>query len=182
MSIILKLKIRIARIDEIDPIEALMKRSMQFLGKGHYTEAQIDSCCKYVCVPDKQLIEDGSFFVVETEQGHLAGCGGWSFRNKLYAGPSALSHQTSQLDPATDPARIRAMFIDPNYSGQGIGSLILKHSESAAKERGFYKGALGATMSGFAFYQAKGWEPVSEENAPLPDGTTIKVIQMAKNL
>ncbi|MCP5506315.1 MAG: GNAT family N-acetyltransferase [Chlamydiales bacterium] len=110
----------------------------------------------------------------------MVGCGGWSFRDKLYAGPAQTSIEGNKLNPAKDPARIRAMFIDPSCSGQGIGSLILKHSEMSANAMGFTKGALGATMSGFAFYQAKGWSKISEEMALLPNGIKIKVIQMEK--
>lgn len=174
------MKIRLAKVCEIDQIETLMKRSMEVLGVGHYSKIQINSCRQYVCIPDRQLIEDETFFVVETAEGAVVGCGGWSFRDKLYAGPKELSQNGEKLNPLTDPARIRAMFIDPGYSGQGIGSLILEHSERAAQAKGFTRGALGATISGFAFYQAKGWQQVSEESAPLPNGVSIKVIQMEK--
>jgi GNAT superfamily N-acetyltransferase len=72
------------------------------------------------------------------------------------------------------------MFTDSSYSGKGIGTLILDQSEKAAKSHGFSKGALGATLSGLSFYTAKGWNKISEEQAVLPDGTEIQVIQMEK--
>ncbi len=172
--------IRLARINEVEQIEALMKSSMKALGVGHYSTNQINSCCQFVCVPDQQLIEDETFFVVLTKTGAIVGCGGWSFRDKLYAGPSETPRKAEKLNPLTDPARIRAMFVDPTYGGKGIGSLILNHSEKAAKAKGFTKGALGATLSGLSFYKAKGWNKVSEEEAILPDGTSIQVVQMEK--
>ncbi len=152
----MNLEIRLAEINELGQIEALMKRSMKALGVGHYSKDQVDSCCQFVCVPDQQLIEDKTFFVVITETGSLVGCGGWSFRNKLYAGPAEASSKDDQLNPLTDPARIRAMFVDPSYSGKGIGSMILNESENAARKKGFFKGALGATISGLSFYTKKG--------------------------
>ena len=172
--------IRLANLNDLEQIEALMKRSMETLGKGHYSEAQIDSCCQFVCVPDRQLIEDKTFFVVETEAGMLVGCGGWSFRNKLYARPTDVPQKIHQLNPLTDLARIRAMFTDPICGGKGIGSMILNQSEKSAKAQGFSKGTLGATLSGLSFYTAKGWNKMSEEQAVLPDGTAIQVIQMEK--
>jgi len=75
--------------------------------------------------------------------------------NKLYAGPAEASSKDDQLNPLTDPARIRAMFVDPSYSGKGIGSMILNESENAARKKGFFKGALGATISGLSFIQKK---------------------------
>lgn len=172
--------IRLAKITELKQIEVLMKSSMKVLGVGHYSSDQINSCCQFVCVPDQQLIEDRTFFVVLTNDGTMVGCGGWSFRSKLYAGPSETPKKAEQLNPVHDPARIRAMFVDPAYSGKGVGSLILSHSEKVAKAKGFTKGALGATLSGFSFYKAKGWDKVSEEEALLPDGTSIQVVQMEK--
>jgi len=176
----MSLTIRQAELNDLAPIEALMKRSMKILGVGHYFEEQIASCCQFVCVPDKQLIEDKTFFVVTTESGKIVGCGGWSFRNKLYAGPAEAPQKNDRLNPISDPARIRAMFSDPDYAGKGIGSMILEQSEKAAQANGFSKGALGATLSGLSFYMKKGWHRVSEEQAALPDGTTIKVVQMEK--
>jgi GNAT superfamily N-acetyltransferase len=177
----MNITIRLAEPTDLEQIETLMKRSMKILGAKSYSEKQIQSCCQFVCIPDRELIEDKTFFVVETDIGTLVGCGGWSFRNKLYAGPKEVSVENDLLNPLTEPARIRAMFVDSEYSSKGIGSLILDHSERAAKRHGFSQGALGATLSGLSFYKAKGWKSVSEEQAILPDGISIQVIQMQKN-
>src|SRR3982751_2423466 len=136
--------IRQAEFTDLEQIESLMKRSMKILGAGHYSAKQICSCSQFVCVPDQQLIKDKTFLVVVTEIGRVVGCGGWSFRTKLYAGSSEVPQKNDRLNPLTDPARIRAMFTDPDYSGKGIGSLILVQSEKAAQANGFSKGALGA--------------------------------------
>jgi GNAT superfamily N-acetyltransferase len=175
------MNLRLATLADFDSIEALMKRSMKVLGVGHYSPEQIDACSQFVCIPDKQLIEDQTYYVVE-ENGVLSGCGGWSFRNKLYAGPSDTPQKSNRLDPSKDPARIRAMFIDPLYSGKGIGSQILNASEQAARSNGFLHGALGATVSGIAFYLAKGWKETLDEMVPLPNGVAIRVVQMEKSL
>lgn len=173
--------LRLAKLSDLTSIEALMKQSMKILGVGHYSPEQIDACSQFVCVPDKQLIEDQTYYVVE-EDGSLIGCGGWSFRNKLYAGPADTPQKNNRLDPAKDSARIRAMFIDPLYSGKGIGSQILATSEHAARSHGFFQGALGATVSGIAFYRAKGWKEMLDEMVSLPNGVSIRVVQMVKSL
>jgi GNAT superfamily N-acetyltransferase len=176
------LSIRKATIIDVDKIELVMKTSMKSLGKGHYSEKQIQSSCEYVCVPDIQIIKDGTYYVVEDCVGVMIGCGGWSFRNTLYAGPQEEIQQDNILDPKKDLARIRAMFVLPSVSGKGVGSLILQTSEKAAKKLGFNRATLGATQSGLAFYKAKGWTAVNEEIATLPDGVSIEVTQMEKEL
>jgi GNAT superfamily N-acetyltransferase len=175
------LKIRKATIGDMKEIESVMKCSMEILGQGHYTPEQVLSSIKYVCVPDSQIIEDGTYYVVEDENNRILACGGWSFRNKLYAGPNTESQKDDRLDPKKDKARIRAMFFLPNISSKGLGTLILKTSEDAAKEYGFSQGALGATQSGLAFYKAKGWTVVKEDIAELPDGVNLQVTQMEKD-
>ncbi|OHE77707.1 MAG: hypothetical protein A3F67_12050 [Verrucomicrobia bacterium RIFCSPHIGHO2_12_FULL_41_10] len=178
-----KICIRLASKNDLPAIQALMKESMQVLGEGHYSMQQIQSCCQYVCVPDLQLIEDQTFFVVTIgDETTIVGCGGWSFRNTLYAGPSATPQKGDErLNPITDPARIRAMFVSPSQSGKGIGSKILSASEQAAKAYGFKKGILGATLSGLAFYQSKGWIATRTEQTTLPDGVVIDVVTMEKS-
>ena len=87
-----------------------------------------------------------------------------------------------KLDPKKDKARIRAMFVLPNISSKGIGTLILKTAEDAAKASGFSGATLGATESGLAFYKAKGWMALKEDIVMLPDGVKLKITQMEKDL
>ncbi len=174
-----KIDFRLATEEDLEDIEALMKRSMRILGQGHYSPQQIESCCQYVCVPELQLILDQTFFVVVLDK-RIVGCGGWSFRKTLYAGPSKSSQEAEILNPEKDQARIRAMFIEPSESGKGIGSLILAQSEKAAQECGFRSGVLGATLSGLSFYKSKGWSLLEKEFVTLPDGIVIEVITMEK--
>lgn len=172
--------IRPATREDMDSIEKLMKKSMRILGQGHYTKEQILSSCTHVCIPDEQVIDDGTYYLAETDDKVIIGCGGWSYRKTLFAGPKSKESKDSSLDPSTDPARIRAMFTDPNHSGKGVGSCILETSENAAKEYGFKKGVLGSTLSGLNFYKSKGWESVKKEESTLADGVKITVVHMLK--
>src|SRR5215212_1127895 len=52
---------------------------------------------------DTQLIDDGTYFVVESD-GDIAGCGGWSRRATLYGGNQTPGRASQLLDPAVDPA------------------------------------------------------------------------------
>lgn len=173
------MKTRQATSEDIELIENLMKRSMKNLGKDYYSEDQINSCLQFVCVPDRQLIDDKTFFVA-LDKGKIVGCGGWSFRDKLCAGPKDSAPECIELNPKVDPARIRAMFTDPVYKRQGIGSMILEASEESAKKSGFSKGVLISTAPGLDFYKAKGWHPIKEYLLTLADSIKIKVTEMHK--
>jgi GNAT superfamily N-acetyltransferase len=173
--------IRPARPDDIGPLRELQRSAMRALGAGHYNPAQVAAAVRYVCVPDPELIEDGTYLIAELD-GRPVGCGGWSLRRKGYAGPAESLSDAERLDPATEPTRIRAMFTAPDVACQGVGRAILEAAEDAARTAGFRRARLGATLSGEAFYRRSGYVEIGRELAPLPDGTALEVVLMEKNL
>jgi GNAT superfamily N-acetyltransferase len=154
---------------------------MRALGAGYYGPSEVEAAVRYVCVPDRDLIEDGTYLVALLD-GRLVGCGGWSLRRKHYAGPEGGEEGALQLDPLTEPTRIRAMFTAPEVARQGVGRAILAAAEGAAKAAGFSRARLGATLSGEAFYRRSGYVEIARETASLPDGTALAVILMEKGL
>ncbi len=77
--------IRIATFQDIPELKKLLDDSVRSLSKDYYTTSQIDSALKYIFGIDSQLIDDGSYYVVELD-GTIAGCGGWSRLKTLYGG------------------------------------------------------------------------------------------------
>ena len=118
------LVIRAARPADIRPLRELQAAAMRALGAGYYTPAQVEAAVRYVCMPDPELIDDGTYLVAELD-GRLVGCGGWSLRRKAYAGPAESQTDAERLDPLTEPTRIRAMFTMPDVVRQGVGRAIL---------------------------------------------------------
>jgi hypothetical protein len=110
------LLVRPARAADIGRVRDLQRAAMRALGAGYYSPAQVAAAVRYVCVPDPELIEDGTYLVAELD-GRLVGCGGWSLRRKPYAGPAQSRSDAERLDPATEPTRIRAMLTAPDVAG-----------------------------------------------------------------
>jgi GNAT superfamily N-acetyltransferase len=175
------LVIRPASLADIGPLRELQTSAMRALGAGYYTPAEVEAAVRYVCVPDRELIEDGTYLVAELDR-RLVGCGGWSLRRKHYAGPSERETDALRLDPRTEPTRIRAMFTAPDDARRGVGRALLTAAESAARAAGFGRARLGATLSGEAFYRRCGYVEIGRETAPLPDGTALAVVLMEKGL
>jgi GNAT superfamily N-acetyltransferase len=174
--------IRPATAGDLEPLRELQARSMRALGPGWYTPAEVEAAVRHVCVPDKGLIEDGTYLVAEQRDGRLVGCGGWSLRRKAYAGPADGTGDAERLDPCTEPTRIRAMFTAPEVARQGVGRAILAAAEEAARAAGFARARLGATLSGGRFYRRQGYAEFGRVIALLPDGTALAVILMEKRL
>lgn len=172
---------RIATPADLDALREVMRRSIETLQDSFLTPEQVRASHKVMGL-DTQLVSDGTYFVVERD-GRIAGCGGWSWRSTLYGGDSSVvSREPGPLDPATEPARIRAMYTDPDFARQGVGRLVLQLCERAAMAAGFSRATMMATMAGVPLYSACGYVPVEETHEASIDGVTVPLVRMEKTL
>jgi len=171
--------IRKATIDDLPAIERVMRASMSSLSANFYAAAQVPAAVQFIAVPDRQLIDDGTYYVV-VEDDAIVACGGWSWRKKLFTGTSDQDANVGDVDPVHDPARIRAMFVHPDYARRGLGRLILATSEEHARAMGFTRFELMATLPGVPLYEACGYERVEDVTLDLPDGTRLDCMRMSR--
>jgi GNAT superfamily N-acetyltransferase len=88
----------------------------------------------------------------------------------------------SLLDPATDPARIRAFYVHPAHARQGLGRLMLEHCSAAAHAAGFSRLELMSTMPGVPLYTAMGFTAFEESPLTMPDGVVLPMVRMGKSI
>ena len=170
---------RIARREDLDALRAVMDAAISELQRAYLDDGQIESS-RTIMGLDTQLVEDGTYFVAEVD-GHIAGCGGWSYRATLYGGDQTFGRSAALLDPATEPARVRAMYTHPDHTRKGVGRLILQLCEDAARAAGFTSTELMATLAGEPLYRACGYEPIE---AVVDDrgGVAVPLVRMGKRL
>jgi GNAT superfamily N-acetyltransferase len=65
-------KIRAAAAADIPRISAVMRESMASLGARFYDERQTRSAVEHIAIVDPQLIDDGTYYVVEEDAPHPA--------------------------------------------------------------------------------------------------------------
>lgn len=165
---------------DLPALRALMALAIDQLQQGFLTPEQIVAS-RAVMGLDTQLVADGTYLVVE-RGGVIVGCGGWSRRATLYGGDHSTSlRNPALLDPARDPAKIRAMYTHPRHARQGIGRLILATCEQAAAVAGFKAVELMATMSGIPLYQASGYTPIEPVEARVGE-VIVPLVRMGKPL
>jgi GNAT superfamily N-acetyltransferase len=162
---------RLAGLDDLPALQAVMAAAIGELQRGFLTPQQIESS-RMIMGLDTQLVADGTYFIVEAE-GQIAGCGGWSRRATLYGGDHTPGREPALLDPATDAARVRAMYTHPAFARRGVGRLILELCEAAAKAEGFKRLELMGTLSGKPLYESYGFAPIEDivddrGGAPVP--------------
>ena len=173
--------VRTATTADIPDIAALMDRAIGELQRGFLSEEEIASSRLSMGL-DTQLIADGTYVVVE-DAGRIVGCGGWSWRATLYGGDhNPALRNAAPLDPATDPARIRAMYTDPEYVRRGIGRMVLAANEAAAKAAGFGRAELMATLAGEPLYLACGYVPIERVTKMSEGGVPVPGVRMGRAL
>ena len=171
--------LRIATLDDEAAVDALMKESAAALFPRFYDAQQAPSAVRYVAQVDPILLADGTYFALE-DNGELVACGGWSRRDRLYTGSGESDGDARALDPSTEPARVRAMFVRADWTRRGLGRRILEECEDAARREGFRQLALMSTLPGLPLYLAYGFEPLEDVQVSLPDGVTIACVSMEK--
>ncbi len=172
---------RLATADDIPAIRTLMANAIGDLQRGFLTPAQIIAS-RAVMGLDTQLIADGCYFLLHDGEA-LAGCGGWSHRATLYGGDhSGALRDARVLDPAHDAARIRAMFTAPAFARRGVGRRLLALCEDAARQAGFMRAEMMATLAGEPLYRACGYAAIEQVEAAPVDGVAVPLIRMGKPL
>jgi GNAT superfamily N-acetyltransferase len=173
--------VRVATDADVPALHTLIAESVRGLSAGYYTPAQAESALVHVFGPDTQLIADGTYYVVESGA-TLVAAGGWSGRRTLYGGDQTKSSEDPALDPATEPARIRAFFVHPAWARRGLGRLMFEHCRSAARAAGFRELTLVATLPGVPLYEALGFVAQESFSVPMPNGIELPVTRMTREI
>jgi N-acetylglutamate synthase-like GNAT family acetyltransferase len=171
--------LRQATLADVPVLEALIAESARDLCQGDYTGAQIEAAIGTAWGVDRELIRDGTYFVVESD-GAIVACGGWSKRRTLFGGDAQPGRQSEVLDPTRDAARIRAFFVRPDWARRGLGVMLLERCEAEARAHGFRSAELVATLPGQRLYRAFGYIGDERVEYPLPGGLTITFVPMRK--
>jgi len=175
------LAIRLATLADRDVLQGLIARSARGLSTADYRPEQVEGALQGAFGVDSQLIDDGTYFVVE-EAGVIVGCGGWSFRKTLFGGDKRPERDAAELDPRTEPAKIRAFFVDPAHARRGIGTMLLEKCEAEARLRGFSRVELMSTLPGIRLYSARGYAGVQQIQYEVSPGVVIEFLPMSKRL
>jgi GNAT superfamily N-acetyltransferase len=170
---------RVATREDLPALQPVIEAAIGELQKGFLDAAQIESS-RAIMGLDTQLIDDGTYFLVENG-GRIAGCGGWSRRATLYGGDHSAGRDAALLDPAVEPAKVRAMYTHPDFARRGVGRQILTLCEDAARAEGFRVLDLMGTMAGRPLYEAAGFR-VIEQLSDDAGGVPVPLVRMRKTL
>ena len=170
---------RLATRADLPALEALMTVAIRELIGPLLDPPRVEASFEIMGV-DSRLIDDGTYYVLEDPAGRLLACGGWSRRATLFGGDHSAGRDARLLDPANEPARIRAMYTDPSFARRGLGRQVLGLCEDAARAAGFKRVALVATVAGEPLYRAAGYQIDRRIEVPTASGLTVPCAEMSK--
>jgi GNAT superfamily N-acetyltransferase len=172
--------LRQATLDDVPRLTRLVQASIRGFGASFYDDAQLRSSLEHLYGVDRQLIEDGTYFVIE-EGDNVVAAGGWSYRRTTFGGDQfGAARDATQRDPRLEPAAIRAFYVHPERKRRGLGRRLHDACEAAAHAAGFRRLELLSTEMGAVFYRELGYTRGETERAELPDGVRIPIIHMVK--
>ncbi|HWF19584.1 MAG TPA: GNAT family N-acetyltransferase [Verrucomicrobiae bacterium] len=170
---------RLACDEDIPAMETLIPLSVRALQANCYSVAQMDAAIGTIFGVDRQLIRDGTYFIVEREA-QILGCGGWSKRRSLYGSDALRTGPDPELDPKRDKARIRAFFVHPMWARRGIGRNIMMACEKAIVAAGFRGVEISATITGKLLYASFGYKTVEHYELHMAGNLRLPVVRMTK--
>lgn len=175
--------LRHARREDIPAIDAMHARSVQALSAGDYTAAEIEAILGHFGTYDPTLIDDGTYYVLEHEQ-QVIGSGGWSLRLPHGGVPQVTEAGGAGKAPpftlSPSSAKIRAIFVDPDYARLGLGSRLVRNAEAEAAAAGHHLLELWATLTGVPLYARLGYQDLGRLTVPCVNGAVITMVHMAK--
>lgn len=159
---------RLATPADEPALSTLMTLAIDRLQSTFLTPDQVRASHAFMGL-DSRLIVDGTYFVIQDGDA-IAGCGGWSRRATAYGGNHSAGRDDRLLDPATEAAKVRAMYTHPDHVRKGVGTLTLSLCEEAARAEGFRALELSATMAGVPLYRSFGFvdvRPFEDSGVPM---------------
>lgn len=191
--------VRKATLADVPALRILIAESTRKLHTSHYTPIQIEAALKYLYGVDTAIIIDGHYFVIDEPPSEtstplsqpsdvepkLIACGGWSNRKTLYGGDQYYAREDDILSPEKgDVAKIRAFFVHPEWARKGLGRLVLGACENAAREAGFTKAEMGATLAGVSFYERMGYSKLkgAKRIEVIGEDVEVELVRMKKDM
>jgi GNAT superfamily N-acetyltransferase len=154
-------RIRRGRPTDADALYAVEERAVRVLGRRVYNDSQIESWvqgnspARYV----EAMRDEGELFEVAVSR--LRGIVGFA---------------------ALKDRELRSLYVDPDWSGLGVGSALLRRAEAIIAAAGHDRVVIGASLAGLPFYEQRGYSVTRHRHWRSRGGLMIPAADMEKRL
>lgn len=162
--------IRVATPDDHSAVSELFEASYSVLLQGHYQRAELEAALPLLTRANPMLLASGTFFVANSVQASVVGCGGWT------------RERPGKGDTDSRLAHIRHFAIDPGYTRRGIGRALYEACETQARRAGIERFECYASLNAEGFYVALGFERIETIDLELAGGKTLPAVWMTRSI
>lgn len=165
-----RLTVRTAVPADREAVSRLLESSYSVLLRRHYPKALLDAALPMLKRANPTLLDCGTFFVAESDEGATLGCGGWT------------RERPGKGNTAARLAHMRHFATDPGHTRRGIGRALYKACEDQARHAGIKRFECYASLNAEGFYAALGFERIEIIDLELADRATLPAVWMTRSI
>ena len=162
--------LRVAVPSDEQAVGALLQASYTVLMAPWYDAELLQRALPLMTVANPQLLRSDSFYIVESENGAVVGCGGWS------------SEQPGSGRQAPGEAHIRHFATHPQWTRRGIAKTILARCFEDSRAEDVALMHCNAALGSEPFYAAAGFEAVGPIQIAMLANVFLPATRMRRSL
>lgn len=163
-------RIRRATLEDYPRLLDVTHRALREIATQRYAAQDVDQAIREGAWTLKQsLLETGNYFVAECD-GVVEGGIGWDLQS--------LGDTDEPIETLPGTASLRGLYINPDVTGRGIGSALLKFCMQDIHAAGHSHIELFASFVAESIFARYGFVPLCRQRLTLSDGTTLYGIRM----
>lgn len=167
------MRVRDATPDDVPDLRAVHEAAIRELGPTGYDDDQVDAWASGVESATYDVVDDPAFEFVVAEAESVVGFG-------------SLRREPPDGYEADVGGEVTGVYVHPDCAGRGVGTRLLCELETRARDAGLASLGLSASLNAVAFYDARGYQRVTEHDHEFSAGedtdVTGTVVEMVKHL
>jgi GNAT superfamily N-acetyltransferase len=164
------MRLRVATAGDSDAVSAVLAASYARLMAAAYPADLLARTLPAIGRANPALLESGLYYLVESEDGEIAGCGGWS------------PNPPGSRDVDPERAHIRHFATHPDWTRRGVGRRLYECCAADARAAGFKTFEAWSSLNGESFYAALGFRPLGPIRTSMPGGILFPAIRMERHI
>jgi len=161
---------RIATVEDAKTVSALLVASYPELMRSAYPERELVPALVHMTQANLTLLASGRFYVAESTDQEVIGCGGWSVE------------RPGDRSVVPGLAHIRHFATHPQWVGRGVGRALYRRCEADARAIGCTAFECYSSLNAEPFYASVGFARVGSLEVSMAPDVIFRSIRMRRTI
>lgn len=162
--------VRVAAPNDSAGVSSLLRASFPVLMRSAYDRALLARALPRMTKAQPQLLESGSYYVAESAECVIIGCGGWT------------RERPGSCEITANVGHIRHFGVHPEWTRRGVGMALYARCKHDARDAGLSQFECYSSLNGEAFYAALGFRRLAQINVDMFDGLRFPSVHMVADI